>query len=86
MVRTQIQLPEELYQDLKRLARRKQWSLAETLRRGAESLLERYPEPAASAVEQWQPPRSSAVGWRGLDAARLRDLARDDEADRQLAH
>jgi len=39
MIKTQIQLPEELHRDLKRLAEAKEWSLAETLRRGAELLL-----------------------------------------------
>ena len=80
MIRTQIQLTDELYRDLKRLARRKQWSLAETLRRGGEALLDRYPESASEALEPWQPPCSSRAGWRGLDAAQLRDLARDDQA------
>ena len=30
MVKTQIQIPDDLYRDLKRLAKRKEWSLAET--------------------------------------------------------
>jgi hypothetical protein len=39
MIRTQIQLPDELDRDLRALAAKKEWTLAETLRRGAEMLL-----------------------------------------------
>jgi hypothetical protein len=42
MVRTQIQLPDELDQKLRDLAAEKEWTLAETLRRGAEMLLASY--------------------------------------------
>lgn len=85
MIKTQIQLTDELYRDLKRLARRKQWSLAETLRRGGEALLDRYPEAVSDTPEPWQPPRSSKAGWRGLNATQLRDFARDDQAGPDLA-
>jgi hypothetical protein len=44
MIRTQIQLPEDLYDQIKRLAERKQWSMAEAIRRGAERLISEYPE------------------------------------------
>ena len=80
MKKTQIQLTDELYRDLKQLARRKQWSLAEALRRGAEAMLERYAEPAQDESVDWLPPTSSNAGWRGLDAIQLRDLAREDES------
>jgi len=64
MIRTQVQLPETLYRDLKRLATSREWSLAETLRRAAEQCLVRHP-PAPDL--NWQPPVSDAVGWRGLN-------------------
>ena len=82
MVKTQIQLPEELYGALKGLAARQEWSLAETLRRGAEQILQQYPPsggPAASAAV-WQPPVSSKCGWNGLSATDLKAaLAADTE-------
>ena len=52
MIRTQIQIPDALYQDLKSLAAAQEWSLAEALRRGAELLLRAYPG-ARSANEAW---------------------------------
>ncbi len=43
MVRTQIQLPDELYERTKRLAESKEISLAELVRRGLEYMLSIHP-------------------------------------------
>ncbi len=43
MTRTQIQLPDPLYAEIKRIAREQDWSIAEVLRRGAEAILRVYP-------------------------------------------
>lgn len=75
MTKTQIQVPEELFEELRVFAKRREWSLAETFRRGAELLLQVYPEPAAKPTAGWKPPTSSRVGWRGLNAEQLRDAA-----------
>jgi hypothetical protein len=78
MVKTQIQLPDELYERVKRLAKRKEWSLAEAFRRGAELLLQQYPH-SQPVKEPWSPPKPRRLGCRPLNAAQLRDLARGDE-------
>lgn len=81
MIKTQIQVPEELFRDVRSFAKAREWSLAETFRRGAELLLEVYdckPQDAS-----WVPPVSSKVGWKGLNPAQLRELATQD-ADREL--
>ncbi len=80
MTKTQIQVPEELFSQLKRFAQRREWSLAETFRRGAELLLETYVDDAPPVAQAWQPPTSRRVGWKGLSAAQLRDLALEDQA------
>lgn len=77
MVRTQIQLPDALYRDLKRLAAAREWSLAETLRRAAEQLLARHP-PVPASASSWRPPVSDAVGWRGLGHQAVRAAVLDD--------
>ena len=79
MTKTQIQVPEELFTKIKQFARRREWSLAETFRRGAELLLETYAEDAAPASQPWQPPTSKRAGWKGLTAEQLRDLAFEDQ-------
>lgn len=43
MTRTQIQLPDPLYREVKRVARELDWSIAEVLRRGAETVVRAYP-------------------------------------------
>jgi hypothetical protein len=79
MTKTQIQVPEELFAEIKKFSARREWSLAETFRRGAELLLETHAADAAPASQQWQPPTSRRVGWKGLTAAQLRELALDDQ-------
>ncbi len=53
MVKTQIQFPDSLYERLKALAAEQEWSLAETLRRGAELLLATRPVTAGASDAVW---------------------------------
>ena len=85
MTKTQIQVPEELFAEIREFARRREWSLAETFRRGAELLLETYVADALPASQPWQQPASSRVGWKGLSDRQLRDLAFEDQARNPLA-
>lgn len=59
MVQTQIQLPEEQYQAIREFAKRREWSLAETFRRGAEMLMQVYPADHPETADDWSPPTSS---------------------------
>ena len=79
MTKTQIQVPEELFAEIKVFAQRREWSLAETFWRGAELLLETYAREGPRASAPWQPPTSRRVGWKGLSAEELRDLAFKDQ-------
>ena len=78
MVKTQVQLSDALYRDLKRLAAAKEWSLAETIRRAAEQFLARHPAATAPSSPPWHPPVSDVVGWRGLSHQEVREAALDD--------
>jgi hypothetical protein len=51
MTKTQIQVPEELFAEINDFAQRREWSLAETFRRGAELLLETYAEDTPPASQ-----------------------------------
>lgn len=44
MTRTQIQFPNQLYQRLKEIAERQDWSLSEVIRKAAEHFITRFPE------------------------------------------
>ena len=83
MMKTQIQVPEELFTEIRAFAKRREWSLAETFRRGAELLLQVYPEGATAPAEAWTLPTSSRAGWKGLSAQQLREAAFAD-ADPRL--
>jgi len=82
MVRTQIQLPDELYRRARHLAKAREISLAELTRRGLEQILAVYPEPSAPP-DKWEFP---VVKGRchPLSAEQLRDLLRDEEEGRDL--
>lgn len=78
MIKTQIEVPEELYRELRAFAKHRGWSLAETFRRGAELLLQVYPDTTSQATVPWTPPTSNRVGWKGLSADELREMAFTD--------
>jgi Arc/MetJ-type ribon-helix-helix transcriptional regulator len=77
MVRTEVQLPDELYRELEALAKDKEWSLAEALRRAAEQLLQSYPRRRSPKAE-WKLPGPFSMGeflmpvdeWRAMAAER----------------
>ena len=83
MTRTQIQLPDELYQRAKAFAAQRELSLAEVTRRGLELFLDRFPstEPARGA---WTLPRVDAGGIK-VALESIRDIAADDETTRSIA-
>ncbi len=83
MTRTQIQLPDELYQRAKAFAAQRELSLAEVTRRGLELFLDRFPstEPTRAA---WTLPRVDAGGIK-VPLETLRSIAADDESNRSLA-
>lgn len=78
MVRTQIQIPDDLYRRLKQHARAREWTFAETLRRGAETLLAMAPREPLGASE-WTPPPPRKLGCLPLDNAALKRAAQEDD-------
>ncbi|MFP4540570.1 MAG: antitoxin [Opitutales bacterium] len=78
MVKTQVQLPDAQYEKLKAFAAQREWSLAETLRRGVELILEVYPQTPSELSRPWTPPAAEGAGWKGLDAKALQAALADD--------
>ena len=71
MTRTQIQLPDPLYQRLKVIAKQQDWSLSEVLRKAAEHFITRFPEdPKPNGV--WRFPTLDCGGDFLTDPAILR--------------
>jgi hypothetical protein len=84
MTRTQIQLPDQLYQRAKTFAADRELSLAEITRRGLELFLDRYPQPRPAAG-QWRLPRVDGGGIK-VPLDQLAGIAATDEATRSQPH
>jgi hypothetical protein len=82
MVRTQIQLPDEVYARAKRFCKAREMSLAELARRGVEMVLDVYPTVAESSAE-WTVPEVDAGGVK-VPLERVRDVLADGESGRSL--
>ena len=74
MVRTQIQLPDDLYARAKKLCQSREISLAEMARRGIEYILSVYADQPGN-LDEWQPPKPRRLGWKGLTEAEIKAQA-----------
>jgi hypothetical protein len=79
MKRTQIQLPDPLYQEIQRVAELEEWSIAEVIRRGAEQIVRTYPP---SKTKAWSLPPAIPSTLLITDHEKLRDTIRDDHQPR----
>lgn len=77
MTRTQIQLPDSLYERAKQFAAASELSLAEITRRGIELYLERYPPPQL-VRSGWKLPTAS-LGKSSIPLENLRDFLASEE-------
>ena len=78
MIRTQIQLPDRLYAQAKRIAREREFSLAEVLRRGVEYMVLAYPPLDQEAGQEWKLPPVLHLGMHeGTTLEDLRVFHRD---------
>lgn len=75
MIKTQVQIPDELYRAAKRVARERELSLAEVMRRGLEYIVGVYP---ALDDEDWELPR---VNEGKTATISLEDIQRAREAE-----
>jgi hypothetical protein len=76
MVRTQVQLPDDLYRDAKRLAEEHEITLAEVVRRGLEHMIRIYP-PRDVAIDRWRPPEPHHLGRFRAPHEQWRELANE---------
>lgn len=78
MVRTQIQLPDPLYQEVRRVAEAQDWSVAEVIRRGAEAVVRAYPGIKDGRRGAWKLPPPIKSKMLIQDAGALRDRVHAD--------
>ena len=76
MIRTQVQLPDSLYRDAKRIAQEQDMTLAEVVRRGLEHMVRIYPGRDAP-TDSWQPPTPRRLGPFQAPEGDWRELANE---------
>ncbi|MGD7652919.1 MAG: hypothetical protein ACQCXQ_06870 [Verrucomicrobiales bacterium] len=82
MIKTQVQIPDELYRKAKQIAKEREWSLAEVMRRGLEYMARTH--PPASATEANLPVLKEEAFSENFDQLDFRSLASDDESLRGI--
>jgi hypothetical protein len=84
MIKTQVQLPDELYYKAKAIADQREWSLAEVVRRGIEYMALVY--PVRASAKPWALPVLKSGDFRAdFDQLDLKALAESDELRGNLA-
>lgn len=61
MIKTQVQIPDALYREAKRLAAENEMSFAEVVRRGLEEIVRHHP-PGRRRAEEWVLPPPCDLG------------------------
>lgn len=77
MVKTQVQIPDLLYQEAKRIAEENEMSFAEVVRRGLEEIVKHHP-PQRCRRDEWKVPASFDLGETLADESRWTELCHDD--------
>jgi len=85
MTRTQIQLPDDVYDRARKVCKSREISLAELARRGLEYILSVYATQPAIGGD-WQPPKPRRLGWKGLSDAEIKEQAQLTATEVALAH
>jgi hypothetical protein len=78
MVKTQVQFPDHLYREAKRVAAEYEMSFAEVVRRGVEQVIKSHP-PGRPGRDHWKLPSPQAMG-AALLPEEAWDMAHRDEA------
>jgi len=82
MIKTQVQIPDRLYREAKRIAAEYEMSFAEVVRRGLEGLVPSY--PPGKRQRDWRPPKPRRLGWKGLAPEQLKDAAQMTRLEEDL--
>lgn len=64
MIKTQVQIPDELFERAKRMAADKEWSFAELVRRGLEQMTLRHSSQDRRGGGEWRLPAPVDLGLR----------------------
>lgn len=77
MIKTQVQIPDDLLRKAKSIAASREWSLAEVMRRGLEYMAQTH--MSETSGPEWELPLIR--GGDGLDPERLEEAMRQDREE-----
>lgn len=77
MIKTQVQIPDELFDRAKRVAAAKEWSFAEIVRRGLEYMTRVNP-PSRQPGKEWRLPEPAPMGLPLVPEDQWTALSHDD--------
>ena len=77
MVKTQVQIPERLFREAKRIAAENEMSFAEVVRRGLEEIILHHP-PNRHAADAWSLPAPFDMGEPLVGEEQWTELCHDD--------
>lgn len=78
MKRAQVNFPDDLYSQLKKIAKLKEWSINELIRRSAEHSVQVFmPTTITKNKKSWKPPEQSDLGKVLVKADKFRELANE---------
>lgn len=80
MIKTQIQIPDHLHREAKRIAEEYEMSFAEVVRRALERVIPTYPKRAPD-TDHWELPLVDAGGSR-VPLEQLKQISAEDEFSR----
>jgi hypothetical protein len=83
MTRTQIQLPDDVYDRARKVCKSREISMAELARRGLEYILSVY--SSGPGGDDWQPPKPRNLGWKGLSHAEIKEQAQMTSSEARLS-
>ena len=85
MIKTQIQVPDELYKKAKEIAKAKEWSLAEVFRRGLEYMASTHAvNHTVNSVDVWTLPVIEGRGYKVKSLEELNSIIDEDREDHLL--
>ena len=83
MIRTQIQLPDEVFARAKKICEAREIAFAELARRGIDYILSVYAREEDSTKE-WKLPEPRNLGWKGLSHEEIKAEAQLTNTELQL--
>lgn len=84
MVRTQIQLPDDVFAKARKVCETREISMAELARRGIEYILSVYAQEPGHP-DDWHPPKPRRLGWMGLSDEEIKTEAQLTTSEINLA-